>query len=103
MWRYVGLARDAAGLRRALDRLALMESRLGSAWSPTASLLTNARLVTQAALARRESRGSHYRTDFPLADPAWRRRLRWTWHEEPGNTAWRLFPSADQQAHREIA
>ena len=37
-------------------------------------MLDVARLVTTAALARRESRGSHCRTDYPGADPAWARR-----------------------------
>ena len=33
------------------------------------------RRVARAALERRESRGAHFRRDFPHADPSWRRRL----------------------------
>jgi len=39
------------------------------------NLLCVARLLTAAALERRESRGGHYRSDFPAPDPAWQRRL----------------------------
>ncbi len=34
-----------------------------------ANLLVVARAVVASALARRESRGGHYRTDFPESDP----------------------------------
>jgi L-aspartate oxidase len=37
-------------------------------------MLTAARLVADAALRRTESRGSHFRTDFPETDRAWQRR-----------------------------
>jgi|HubBroStandDraft_3_1064219.scaffolds.fasta_scaffold26189_2 L-aspartate oxidase len=75
LWEDVGLVRDAAGLVRAaarLDELAAEHPALGG---EAGNLLGLGRLVTAAALARRESRGGHYRSDHPASDPAWHRRL----------------------------
>ena len=58
----VGVVRDAAGLTRALDVIGALERK-----TPGALPLTAARLITEAALARRESRGGHYRSDYPAA------------------------------------
>ncbi|NJC41417.1 L-aspartate oxidase [Brevundimonas alba] len=59
----VGVVRNAAGLTRALAVLDRLESR-----TPEAPALVAARLIVEASLARRESRGGHYRTDFPATD-----------------------------------
>jgi L-aspartate oxidase len=53
LWRHAGLIRSADGLERLR----------------TAPLLL-ARLLGESALARRESRGAHFRSDFPLDDDA---------------------------------
>lgn len=58
----VGVVRDAAGLQRALVVLDRLDVR-----APGALPLVAARLIVEAALARRESRGGHYRADFPVA------------------------------------
>ena len=41
-------------------------------WFDLRNMLTVARVVTQAALARTESRGAHQREDFPGMLPEWR-------------------------------
>jgi L-aspartate oxidase len=75
MWEKVGLVRDEAGLSAALDELNGLAAGHPGAAGEARNLLWVARLVTAAALARQESRGGHFRSDFPEVDPAWQRRL----------------------------
>ena len=72
MWRDVGLVREAAGLEAALEVLGRLRRRARTVAERNRVLV--AELIAQAALARRESRGSHYRRDYPVADPAQARR-----------------------------
>jgi L-aspartate oxidase len=72
MTRLVGLERDEAGLSEALAVIAQVE-RAGGNEPALLNMTAAAKLVTSAALARRESRGGHYRSDYPNTDPAPRR------------------------------
>ena len=60
MSRDAGVIRDGAGLTRLLGEIAALEAIHGQAGA-----LVAARLVAQAALDRHESRGAHYRSDYP--------------------------------------
>ena len=65
----VGVIRDDASLRSALHTIAGLER--ASASDPRLdNMLTTAKLITTAALMRRESRGAHFRSDYPEPDPA---------------------------------
>ena len=79
MWSNVGLERDGAALAAAAKQLASSAAALpaprGLDQHELASLLTCSRLTTEAALLREESRGAHYRRDFPEPREEWRRRL----------------------------
>jgi L-aspartate oxidase len=68
----VGVVRDAAGLHRALQAIAALEQRDRS--TRFRNMLTTAKLIAAAALARTESRGGHYRADFPAPEAAWQHR-----------------------------
>jgi L-aspartate oxidase len=75
MWRGVGLFRTREGLRGAVAAL----ERAPAPMSSTAeacrhrNLLIVARLIARAALRREESRGGHFRADFPARDDrSWR-------------------------------
>ncbi len=76
MWAEVGLVRDGASLARAVATLhgfdlaltsSTVRARRPDQWR-LANLVTVGRLMAQAALRRTESRGGHYRTDFPSRD-----------------------------------
>jgi succinate dehydrogenase/fumarate reductase flavoprotein subunit len=83
MWEKVGLVREARGLAGALDAIDRIAGRLegvgvpgGPAfnlawqdWLNVQSQTTAARLIALSALARQESRGAHFRRDFPVAAP----------------------------------
>lgn len=60
----MNLVRTAQGLRQCLDTLAALEKK-ASADVLAAGRVTAAKLVSAAALAREESRGTHTRGDFP--------------------------------------
>ncbi|HEX8723947.1 MAG TPA: L-aspartate oxidase [Gemmatimonadaceae bacterium] len=74
MWQYAGIIRNAAGLRSALATLEDIEKRLPEGATEEANLIQTASLIARAALGRRESRGGHYRSDFPRAKGEWRGR-----------------------------
>ena len=59
----------ALGVNLALSRSEVALVRL---WAETRNLLDVAELILKSAAFRQESRGGHYRSDFPLADPSWR-------------------------------
>lgn len=74
MYANVGLERTESGLREALARIGALDEVFPAAGGELRNLLVVARLISEAALARNESRGSHYRTDYPDTDEALARR-----------------------------
>ncbi|MEA2953872.1 MAG: L-aspartate oxidase [Alphaproteobacteria bacterium] len=69
---HVGVIRDEEGLAGALAKIMDIERKASS--PALRNMATAALLVTAAAWKRRESRGAHFRSDYPAADPAQARR-----------------------------
>jgi L-aspartate oxidase len=72
MWEHAAIDRNARGLRKCLAALNDLHGRLDEGMTEERNMCETARLVASAALARRESRGGHYRSDFPKAKGEWR-------------------------------
>lgn len=81
MWDKLGLIREESGLRSALDEFTELEGVVTDL--ELRNILTVARLMAIAALTRKESRGVHFRSDFPDTDDAWQRHIRLTDRQEP--------------------
>lgn len=81
MWRSVGIERDGKGLRDALEQIRYWSRYvLGRQYDDPAvwelqNMLTVALCMARSALAREESRGVHFRTDFPEPSESWRRHI----------------------------
>ncbi len=85
MWERVGLIRERAGIESALAEIEEIEERAAAVavpggreynlawqdWLNLTNMTTAAGLIARSALERTESRGSHFRRDFPQVDPAW--------------------------------
>ena len=100
MWEHAGLLRRREGLDYILDTLNQLAPKLPAEPQEITNLWTLGRLVSAAALAREESRGSHCRLDFPTTDEALAQRQFWTYEPAAGR-----FPlvAVGADAVREIA
>ena len=74
MWDDAGIARTAKGLRTAIEQLTEIGQRLPEGATEEANMVDTALLIAEAALLRQESRGGHYRADFPRAKDKWRKK-----------------------------
>ncbi|QGM45085.1 L-aspartate oxidase [Methylocystis heyeri] len=73
---HVGVVRDGAGLSLALERIARLGAQTKS--SRAQNMLTTAMLIASAGFVRRESRGAHFRSDYPESSAAFAKRSRFT-------------------------
>jgi L-aspartate oxidase len=82
MWSKVGIVRDKNGLISAASTLAAWQKCLPGATDRHTyelnNLVATGRLVAEAALLREESRGAHYRSDFPTHSSEWQKHIIFT-------------------------
>jgi succinate dehydrogenase/fumarate reductase flavoprotein subunit len=86
MWEKVGIVRDAEKLliaQKAIKKLQVEAHALYAgdiaeqqACLEVQDMLRTADVIILAALARKESRGAHYRSDYPQLDPKWEKNIR---------------------------
>ena len=78
-WDKVGIIRNKENLTEAADILATWQKRLPQPTDRPSHELNNlvivGRLATEAALLREESRGAHFRSDFPQTLPEWQHHI----------------------------
>ena len=89
MWEKVGVVRNGKDLEGGISALAEIRERseqqsanpalaFNLEWNEALDVMNiclNAELVARGALVRTESRGSHFRSDYPKSDPAWLKRI----------------------------
>ena len=76
------LDRDV-GVERSAAQLARLIAELPEPEAAASSDLLLAGLIARAAYLRRESRGAHFRTDFPTSDAQFRGRIHWRRGQPP--------------------
>jgi L-aspartate oxidase len=75
VWHSAGIVRNAQGLQAGLDQLKQIQKNTNLDWN-SQTLLQVGLWIIQAALQREESRGAHFRSDFPQTDDVrWKRSI----------------------------
>jgi L-aspartate oxidase len=79
MWDKVGIIRNGKDLAEAADILYNWQVSLSNPTDRPSyelnNMILNARMITESALLREESRGAHFRTDFPKTSPDWQKHI----------------------------
>lgn len=73
MTRHVGVRRTGSGLVQAMTQIRVLQAEQADC-ADFANMCATALLIATAAFQRQESRGAHWRDDFPTSDPAFGQR-----------------------------
>jgi L-aspartate oxidase len=71
MWKYAGISRTKSSLKKGLQELKSISEQIPSSYLESQNMLQVAQMILQSALWREESRGGHYRSDYPRAEETW--------------------------------
>ncbi|MFU8804424.1 MAG: L-aspartate oxidase [Bradymonadaceae bacterium] len=74
MWNHVGIVRNDRGLAMAISLLEDLRKEIGTSLCRAQNYVLTARYIANAALARTESRGAHFRDDYPSPRADWLKR-----------------------------
>ncbi len=101
MWHKVGIIRDAGKLILARQEIHKLQDEAHSLCAEDKSqvqscleiqdMLKTAEVIILAALERQESRGAHYRSDYPQLDPAWEKNIR-IYRDQEGKMVTKVVP-----------
>jgi len=83
MWRYLGIIRDEKGIRTAIKEISEIKNKFEEInvtknyleYFKLRNILFVAQTVALSALERKESRGAHYRSDYPKEDKYWKKAI----------------------------
>jgi L-aspartate oxidase len=83
MWANAGIVRNGEGLESALERINELARKLRASAGggisadaiETKNMLLVSKLIARAALRREESRGGHYRSDYPEKAKEWEKHI----------------------------
>ena len=79
LWDNVGIVRNETNLKETADILFKWQNSLPNPTDRPSlelkNMLLNARLITESALLRQESRGAHYRSDYPDSSSRWKKHI----------------------------
>jgi succinate dehydrogenase/fumarate reductase flavoprotein subunit len=86
MWNNVGIIRDAEKLLIAQKEIKRLQDEAQALYAEEAAqqqaclevqdMLKTAEAIILSALERKESRGAHYRADYPQLEPEWEKNIR---------------------------
>jgi succinate dehydrogenase/fumarate reductase flavoprotein subunit len=101
MWNNVGIIRDAERLVVAQKEIKKLQDEAQSLVADDTGqlqsclevqdMLKTAEVIILSALERKESRGAHYRSDYPQMDPAWEKNIR-VYNNQDGQLVARVLP-----------
>lgn len=90
MWEHAGIVRSKNTMKKGLKQLSTIQQQLPNSYLESHNMLQVAQIILRSALWREESRGGHYRLDFPETKEKWALRqylVKENWGNECHSTA----------------